>query len=274
MTPTGARSPRIPAPSTHGASEAQRSRRDDHQRRDRHRGRPRPGGRRGRPRGPVSRTTRRPRCGCRPPRRRSTICGCGRRSTTPSTARASSRLCSRPGTSCVTADSVRRGRLQRPSCTLWPHDADKAKQLVAEAKADGVPVDRQIRSSAAPRSSRTSARPSRCCRASSREIGLNVKIEMMDTSNQLLYQLRPFPEDAGPYLLMIMHGNQAGDAAFTMDQYMLSDGAAGFLRHTGIRQEDRRPPKRSPAQQRQDAFAKTVRRRTQGDRAASPTSRT
>ena len=56
------------------------------------------------------------------------------------------------------------------------------------------------------------------------EIGLNVKIEMMDTSNQLLYQLRPFPEDAGPYLLMIMHGNQAGDAAFTMDQYMLSDG--------------------------------------------------
>ena len=30
------------------------------------------------------------------------------------------------------------------------------------------------------------------------EIGLNVKIEMMDTSDQLLYQLRPFPEGAGP----------------------------------------------------------------------------
>jgi peptide/nickel transport system substrate-binding protein len=28
---------------------------------------------------------------------------------------------------------------------LWPHDTEKAKQLIAEAKADGVPVDTQIR---------------------------------------------------------------------------------------------------------------------------------
>ena len=41
------------------------------------------------------------------------------------------------------------------------------------------------------------------------DIGLNVKIEMMDTSSQLLYQLRPFPENAGPYLLMI-HARQPG----------------------------------------------------------------
>lgn len=51
-----------------------------------------------------------------------------------------------------------------------------------------------------------------------------MKIEMMDTNAQLTYQIRPFPEDTGPYLLMIMHGNQAGDAAFTLDQYMLSEG--------------------------------------------------
>ena len=30
--------------------------------------------------------------------------------------------------------------------------------------------------------------------------------------------------DSGPVLLMIMHGNQAGDTQFTLDQYMLSDG--------------------------------------------------
>ena len=78
------------------------------------------------------------------------------------------------------------------------------------------------------------------------EIGLNVKIEMMDTANQLQYQLRPFPEDAGPYLLMIMHGNQAGDAAFTMDQYMLSDGPQAAY---GTPEFDTKiaPPKHSPA---------------------------
>jgi peptide/nickel transport system substrate-binding protein len=87
------------------------------------------------------------------------------------------------------------------------------------------------------------------------EIGLNVKIEMMDTSNQLLYQLRPFPEGAGPYVLMIMHGNQAGDAAFTMDQYMLSDGAQASY---GTPEFDKkiRAAEELTGQQRQEAFAK------------------
>jgi peptide/nickel transport system substrate-binding protein len=55
------------------------------------------------------------------------------------------------------------------------------------------------------------------------QAGLNVKIEMMDTSGQMLYQIRPFP-DEGPVILMIQHGNQAGDAQFTAEQYLLSDG--------------------------------------------------
>lgn len=107
---------------------------------------------------------------------------------------------------------------------LWPHDLDKAKALIADAKADGVPVDRQIRligrTAQFPKISETIE----VLQSEFAEIGLNVKIEMMDTAGQLQYQLRPFPADTGPYLLMIMHGNQAGDAAFTMDQYMLSEG--------------------------------------------------
>jgi len=78
---------------------------------------------------------------------------------------------------------------------------------------------------------------------------------MMDTSNQLLYQLRPFPEGAGPYLLMIQHGNQAGDAAFTMDQYMLSDGPQAAY---GTPEFDKKIVAAAAltGQQRQDAFAK------------------
>jgi peptide/nickel transport system substrate-binding protein len=137
---------------------------------------------------------------------------------------------------------------------LWPHDLDKGRQLIAEAKADGVPVDREIRligrTAQFPKISETIE----VLQSQFTDIGLNVKIEMMDTSNQLLYQLRPFPPDTGPYLLMIMHGNQAGDAAFTMDQYMLSDGPQSAF---GTTEFDRkiRAAEALTGQARQDAFA-------------------
>ncbi|MCP9982630.1 hypothetical protein [Actinomadura madurae] len=47
---------------------------------------------------------------------------------------------------------------------------------------------------------------------------------MLDTAAHLEYQLKPFVTDAGPILLLIMHGNQAGDASFTTSQYMVGDG--------------------------------------------------
>ncbi|CAN5755441.1 ABC transporter substrate-binding protein [soil metagenome] len=138
---------------------------------------------------------------------------------------------------------------------IWPHDPDKAKQLIAEAKADGVPVDTQIRLIARTAQFPNIAETIEVLQSEFAEIGLNVKIEMMDTANQLLYQLRPFPENAGPYLLMIQHGNQAGDAAFTMDQYMLSDGPQAAY---GTPEFDTkiRAAEVLTGQARQDAFAK------------------
>jgi peptide/nickel transport system substrate-binding protein len=137
---------------------------------------------------------------------------------------------------------------------LWPHDADKAKALVAEAKADGVPVDRQIRLIGRTAQFPKIAETIEVLQSEFTEIGLNVKIEMMDTAGQLQYQLRPFPQNAGPYLLMIQHGNQAGDAAFTMDQYMLSDGPQSAY---GTPEFDAkiRAAEALTGQARQDAFA-------------------
>ena len=202
-----------------------------------------------------SRTTRPPRCACRPPRRRSTTCGYARPSTTPSTARASSRRCSaawdEPASQLIPSGVVG----YNDQLQLWPHDPDKAKQLIAEAKADGVPVDTQIRLIGRTAQFPNISETIEVLQSEFAEIGLNVKIEMMDTSNQLLYQLRPFPEGAGPYLLMIMHGNQAGDAAFTMDQYMLSDGPQAAY---GTPEFDKKiqAAEALTGQQRQDAFAK------------------
>jgi peptide/nickel transport system substrate-binding protein len=138
---------------------------------------------------------------------------------------------------------------------LWPHDPEKAKQLIAAAKADGVPVDKQIRLIGRTAQFPNIAETIEVLQSEFSEIGLNVKIEMMDTSNQLLYQLRPFPQNPGPYLLMIMHGNQAGDAAFTMDQYMLSEGPQAAYGTTEF-DEKIRAAEVLTGEARQDAFAK------------------
>lgn len=106
----------------------------------------------------------------------------------------------------------------------WPHDPDKARELLDEAEADGVDLSPQIRLI-----SRTALFPRvgetlQVIQKNLSGLGLNVKIELMDTAGSVEMQQRPFPEDSGPYLLVIQHGNQAGDAAFTMDQYLLSKG--------------------------------------------------
>lgn len=137
----------------------------------------------------------------------------------------------------------------------WPHDLEKAKALIAEAKADGVPVDTEIRLIGRTAQFPKIAETIEVLQSEFTEIGLNVKIEMMDTAAQLEYQLRPFPADTGPYLLMIMHGNQAGDAAFTLDQYMLSDGPQAAYGTPEFDEKIRAAEVLTDAA-RQDAFAK------------------
>ncbi|MFC4564426.1 ABC transporter substrate-binding protein [Nocardiopsis mangrovi] len=104
-------------------------------------------------------------------------------------------------------------------------DPDAARALIEEAAADGVPVDRRIsliaRNGQFPRVAETAE----ALQYQLAEVGLNVEITMLDTAAHLQYQLRPMPEDAGPVALLIMHGNQTGDAAFTASQYLLSEGA-------------------------------------------------
>ncbi|GAA3675139.1 ABC transporter substrate-binding protein [Arthrobacter ginkgonis] len=107
----------------------------------------------------------------------------------------------------------------------WAYDAEKAKQLVAEAKADGVDTGAQVslvvRNAQFPKIQELA----QVIQEQLTQAGLNVKLKMLETSQQLTYQVRPFAEDEGDIGLMIQHGNQAGDAAFTVDQYMTTKGA-------------------------------------------------
>ncbi|MFC7328445.1 ABC transporter substrate-binding protein [Marinactinospora rubrisoli] len=112
-----------------------------------------------------------------------------------------------------------------PELRGTPTDPEAARELVAEAAADGAPIDRRItlvaRNGMFPRVAETAE----ALQYQMAQLGLNVRIEMLDTAAHLQYQLRPLPENVGPVALLIMHGNQTGDAAFTASQYLLSEGA-------------------------------------------------
>jgi peptide/nickel transport system substrate-binding protein len=107
----------------------------------------------------------------------------------------------------------------------WPYDPDKARELVQEAAADGVPTDTPIRLIGRNGLFPMVDEVMQVVQQELDDIGLNVRIQMLDTAAQVPYQVRPFVPGAGPYMLLIQHGNQAGDAAFSVEQYMLSDGA-------------------------------------------------
>lgn len=112
-----------------------------------------------------------------------------------------------------------------PRIRPWPYDPERAKELVAEARADGVPTDTTItiigRNGIYPKA----AEAMEVVQDGLLKAGLKVEIRMLDVNAWLEYLLRPFPGGAGPTLLQAQHGNQAGDAALTMGQIYGSEGA-------------------------------------------------
>lgn len=107
----------------------------------------------------------------------------------------------------------------------WEYDPEKATELVEEAAADGTPVDTKIimpvRTAQFPKVGELGE----VLREQLSQIGLNVELRMVDTSQHLQYQTKPFVTDEGPIAMLIQHGNQAGDAQFTVEQYMLTGAA-------------------------------------------------
>ncbi|MGO3662753.1 ABC transporter substrate-binding protein [Microbacterium gubbeenense] len=107
----------------------------------------------------------------------------------------------------------------------WPYDLDKAKELVEEAKADGTPVDTKIimpvRTAQFPKVSELGE----VLREQISQAGLDIELRMVDTTQHLQYQTQPFVTDEGPIAMLIQHGNQAGDAQFSVEQYTLTGAA-------------------------------------------------
>ena len=102
----------------------------------------------------------------------------------------------------------------------WPYDPEKAKQLLAAAKADGVDLSKQIMFAGSVGGSSRSREVYQVVQKNLTDIGLNVKIKFGDDNFTSKLRKRPFSKSVGAYMLIVQHGNQAGDAAFTMDTYL------------------------------------------------------
>ena len=98
----------------------------------------------------------------------------------------------------------------------WPYDPAKARELLAAAKADGVPVDTEIvvlgRIGMYPNATEVAE----AMHAMLADVGLNVKLKMIEVAEWIDIFTKPYAEDRGPVLQASQHDNNNGDAVFSV----------------------------------------------------------
>lgn len=111
-----------------------------------------------------------------------------------------------------------------PSLKPWPYDPKKAKSLVDEARAAGVPVDKEITVYGSEFMQANLSELLETMAQSWQEIGLKVKIALVDKIQHSAIRRKPYPADRGPTMVHELHDNVAGDAFYTMIVYYTSGG--------------------------------------------------
>jgi len=125
----------------------------------------------------------------------------------------------KPATQPITPDVTG----YNPDIPLWPYDPGQARALIEEARADGVPVDRELTIIGRTGAHTKATKAMEDVQLWLAEIGLNVKLEMLDTSTwRELNLTKPIPKDRRA-IFQSSHGNEAGDGIFTMLSYYHSN---------------------------------------------------
>ncbi|WP_417721071.1 ABC transporter substrate-binding protein [Salipiger sp.] len=109
------------------------------------------------------------------------------------------------------------------------YDPEEALRLIAEARADGVPVDTELRLIGRPNMFANSSELVEAVAEMLRGVGFKVKLESLEMSLWLEEANKPFAESRAPTLLLTMHDNNTGDAAFTAFFKYHSDGRQSEL---------------------------------------------
>jgi peptide/nickel transport system substrate-binding protein len=121
-----------------------------------------------------------------------------------------------------------------PDIPVWTYDPEKAKSLLAAAKADGVPVDKEIviygRIGIYPNSSESLE----AIQAMLADAGFNARLEMLETSPWLKRLLKPWSKDRQPSILQTQIDNAEGDAVFTLPNRFTTDGNQSTITDAGL----------------------------------------
>jgi peptide/nickel transport system substrate-binding protein len=116
-----------------------------------------------------------------------------------------------------------------PDLKVWPYDPERARQLLAEAKADGVAVDSLItiigRTGVYP----GSAESLEAIMAMLTDVGFNVELKMLEVAQHVKYLQKPYPLPRSPIIQQDQHDNNSGDAVFTVFYKYHTDGANSVL---------------------------------------------
>jgi peptide/nickel transport system substrate-binding protein len=102
-----------------------------------------------------------------------------------------------------------------PDLKVWPYDPQKAKQLLDEARKDGVPVDKEITLVGRIGYYPGSEELLEVVMTMYKAVGFNMKLKMLEKGVFQKWRNKPFPTNVGPYILQNSHDNNFGDAVFT-----------------------------------------------------------
>lgn len=106
----------------------------------------------------------------------------------------------------------------------WGYDPDRARALIEEARADGVPVDTPITLIGRNGFFPNSGESLEAMQALWSELGLDIQIRALEAADWVRYLDKPFPGDRGPTLFQQQHDNNTGDAGFTIPVMYTSNG--------------------------------------------------
>jgi peptide/nickel transport system substrate-binding protein len=108
--------------------------------------------------------------------------------------------------------------------TPYSFDPDKARALLEEAKADGVPIDTEITLIGRTEQWGNVTETMEALLAMFQDVGFNMKLQMTEVAEWENFYSKPFAEDRGPTIVGAMHDNANGDPVFSMYFKYASDG--------------------------------------------------
>lgn len=108
--------------------------------------------------------------------------------------------------------------------TPFSYDLEKAKALLAEAKADGVPVDKEIVLIGRTNNFGNVLETMEALLQMFQEVGFNMKLKMVEVATWDNYYSKPFAEGSVPTMVQAQHDNAKGDPVFSMFYKYNSEG--------------------------------------------------